>query len=457
MADTIVAVSTCVRPALHAILRLSGPESERLAALVFAGPSDRRLAGLRAYAKTTGRLLHERAFRAIPATAYVFRAPKSYTREDVVEIHFPGSPPLAESLLEMLLSKGARLAEPGEFTRRAFENGRIDLAKAEAVLAMVTSHSRAQVRAATRQLGGTLSTALSEVSQQLVNLLSIVELAVDFSDQDVPATSDAEVATRLRAIGTRIKGIVDNSSNQGILRGAIRVALVGRANVGKSSLLNALLAERRAIVNADAGTTRDAIEARTEIEGIPFVLVDLAGKNTPTTDVERHAWKIALREGQTAEIALLVYDAAAGFTHADADLLVDVGDSPVVVAANKIDLVQGALDRPVNVPPERFVPASALTGVGIDTLRAALARLVRRGEHAQETPAFLLAAGQRQQLRAAGEACGRAADGLEAGAITLDLAAIELREALDRLGEVAGVAAGEAVLDRIFSQFCIGK
>lgn len=456
MVDTIVAISTCVRPALRAILRLSGGRSEALASAVFDAPAQTVLAQMGPYSSTLGTLHCQGASSALPAKLYVFRSPKSYTREDVFEIHFPGSLPLAQMLLEDLLRRGARMAEPGEFTRRAFESGRVDLAKVEAVLALITSHDRAQAAAAVRQIDGSLSRAVTELSEQLVDLLSLAELAIDFSDQDVPAPSEGDLASRADKLALRMRDIIDDSSGSEVLSGAVRVALLGAANAGKSALLNALLEHERAIVAPVAGTTRDAVEAHTEIEGIPFILVDLAGRLDEGDALQQRSWEIALRESETAQISLLVYDASVGFSESDSDILSHLDPDTTLLVANKTDIA--APTQPDGVGKTiPFLSVSALTGGGIDALRRAIADCVRAGRHAQETPAFLLSARQRNQLLRAREACRRVAQGCEEGLLTVDMVAVDLQEAIHSLGELTGAAVGESVLQRIFNQFCIGK
>ena len=456
MDDTIVAISTCVRPAPRAILRLSGDRSEALASAVFDPGGEVVLSQMGPYSSAAGTLHCQGAPGALPTTLYVFRSPKSYTREDVLEIHLPGSLPLAEMLLEDLLQRGARMAEPGEFTRRAFENGRVDLAEVEAVLALISSHDRAQAAAAIRQIGGSLSRAIKEVSEQLVDLLSLAELSIDFSEEDVPILSERDLASRAGEIGSRIRDIMNDSSGSEVLSGAVRVALLGAANAGKSSLLNALLAHERAIVAPLPGTTRDAIEAHIEIEGIPFVLVDLAGKLDEGDALQQRSWEMALHESGSAQINLLVYDASVGFSETDIGILSHVDPSATFLIANKTDIAAAAPPRGVG-ETAFFLAVSALTGEGIDALRRALADCVRTGRHAQESPVFLLSARQRGQLLRAREVCRRIAQRCEEDLLTIDMAADDLQEAIRSLGELTGAAVSESVLERIFNQFCIGK
>jgi len=456
MDDTIIAISTCVRPAPRAILRLSGNRSEALASAVFDASGETALAHMGPYSSAIGTVHCNDSSGELPATLYVFRSPKSYTREDVFEIHFPGSLPLAEMLLEDLLQRGARMAEPGEFTRRAFENGRVDLAGAEAVLTLISSHDRAQAAAAVRQIDGYLSRAIKALSEQLVDLLSLAELAIDFSDQDVPMLSERDVASRADELASRMRDIIQDSSTGELLSGAVRVALLGAANVGKSSLFNAILACERAIVAPLPGTTRDAVEAHIEIEGIPFVLIDLAGRLDKRDALQQYSWEIALREGASAQINLLIYDASVGFSDTEVDILSHLDPDTTFLIANKTDLAPAT--RPDGADEATFfLQASATKGIGIDTLRRTLAECARSGRHAQESPAFLLSARQRINLLRAREACRRVAQGCEKGLLSIDMAAADLQEAIHSLGELTGAAVGESVLEHIFNQFCIGK
>jgi len=456
MDDTIVAISTCVRPAPRAILRLSGDLSETLATAVFDASRETTLAHLGPYSSAIGTVHCDDLPGALPATLYVFRSPRSYTREDVLEIHFPGSLPLAEALLEDLLRRGARMAEPGEFTRRAFENGRVDLAKVEAVLALISSHDRAQATAAVQQIDGSLSRAVEALSGQLVDLLSLAELSIDFSDQDVPMLGERDLASRAGALASLTQDIIRESSGTEVLSGAVRVALLGAANVGKSSLFNALLSHERAIVAPVPGTTRDALEAHVEIKGIPFVLIDLAGRLDKGDALQQRSWEIALRESGSAQINLLIYDASVAFSETDVAILSRLDQETTVLIANKTDLAPAT--RPDGVDKATcFLPVSAVKGIGIAALRRALAECVRAGRHAQESPAFLLSARQRSDLLRAREACRRVAQGYEEGFLSVDMAAADLQEAIHALGQLTGAAVSESVLERIFNQFCIGK
>ncbi|MFH0962529.1 MAG: GTPase [Planctomycetota bacterium] len=476
--DTIVAVSSCERPAPRAVVRLSGDHAEALVEKLFRPNAGIPLSRLGPYSTALGSLrLPDKspACSTLPATLYVFRRPASYTREDVLELHIPGSLPLAQAVLDALLAAGARLALPGEFTRRAFENGRIDLPRAEAVLALVSARTRAQARDAVRELRGALSRALNDVSRELLDLLSLVELSIDFGDQDIPPLDERDLRRRVAGVSAAIQDVLSRAQDREILQGAVRVALAGRTNTGKSSLFNAILSHNRAIVHPGEGTTRDAIEAEIEIEGIPFVLIDLAGKRASPGELDRRAWDLARRVAASAHIQALVFDASAGFLQEDEDVLAHLDPASTVLVANKMDLVgvPACVARFPSAPCAAHVATSARTGLGVRELKQTLAELVRTGQRCADEPSFLLSSRQRQTLARVAAACRRLApeSGSRLGSVPFfpqekqgtdpflgaELVALELREAIDALTETTGAAVPDAVLDRIFARFCIGK
>ena len=455
--DTIVAISSCARPALRAILRLSGDRSQNLLRNVFTESPDHPLSRLGPYSCAEGHLALANARTRIPATAYVFRAPESYTRQDVLELHFPGSLPLAQMLLDEVLAAGARLARPGEFTRRAFENGRIDLTRARAVLDLITARTHADARRAVRQITGALTRAVKRFSDALLDLLARVELSIDFSEDDVPVIPESDILERSRRIASGIHAVLTDARDRQVLRGDVRAALVGRPNVGKSTLFNAILSHDRAIVHPRAGTTRDAVEAQLPVEGIPFLFIDLAGKLQTDSPLDVRAWEMALRMTASADVNLLVFDSSVGFLPDDHDIYTRLESAPTVIVANKTDLCP-SLDAPA-VPPGLPAPVavSAKTGQGVDDLKSALAEFVRQGRSAPGDPPFLLSTEERDRLRRAADACTRVTEGIRTRHMTTDVIALELRDALDALGEITGSALAESLLDRIFEQFCIGK
>ncbi len=440
--ETIVAPSTAPGRAAIAVIRLSGAAAcaaaERLAGPL---PAPRR-AALRTLRDRRGEPIDE-------ALVIRFPAPGSYTGEDLVELQVHGSPVVVDRVLAAALEAGARLARPGEFSERAFLNGRLDLAQAEAVADLIAAHSEAAARAALRALAGELSGAISALGERLLALRAEVEAAIDFADEDEVGEPDRE---RLRSVLEEVRselGRLAGRAQQGTLLGeGVRAVLCGAPNVGKSSLLNALCGEQRAIVTATAGTTRDVLREAIDLDGLPLHLSDTAGLRAPRDPIEREGVRRARAELERADLILEVVEDAAPQGGAPDELPAGVRR---IVVRNKVDLSGGP---PGVRPDERGAPCvatSALTGAGLEALRSAIARSA--GYRPGDATVVLA---RRRHL----EALRRAAEALAAAAASLDspeLFAEDLRCAQRALGEITGEVSSEELLEQIFATFCIGK
>ena len=469
LSDTICAVSTAAGPAPIAILRVSGAEAQAIVGRLFRADSGRALGDSRTYTAVSGQLTVPIPSGAdsihIPATLYIMRAPYSYTREDVFEVHTLGSPPLLEIILSAFIKAGARLAQPGEFTRRAFLNGRLDLSRAESVMAIVRSRTESELRAATQQLRGALAQAIRALRDDLSDLCALAETAIDFSDQDVQVMSPSDMAGRLRGLAERIERM-ERPAHRRAASEAVTVAIAGNPNVGKSSLLNALVERygvtdgksatgRRAIVSPIPGTTRDTLEARIRVQGIEFRLVDTAGLREAADEVEAGAVQRARSAQDDAELILMVVDATdKQETRFLSETGFLVGGPPLpdmrartIVVINKVDLAR---------PNVAAIHTSALTGEGVDALAQRMAQSVLEGAVDRSGAAVVANARQQEALGRAQAAVAAAAVHLETNT-GLELAALEMRAALNALGEIVGQVTTEDLLDRIFGQFCIGK
>ena len=486
--DTIVAVSSPAGAGERAILRLSGPRAIEIAARVFVLGNGPRLETAATYTALAGRLQPPGTGLSVPATLYIMRGPRSYTRQDVVEFHVGAWPALEGDLVAGLVSAGARPAEAGEFTFRAFASGRLDLAQAEAVAAVISAASAGALRAAEDLLGGHLSREVAALAQEVRECLALVEADLDFSDQDIEFTPPEQLAARidgarrtLAALGQRSRGLETAS-------GRVRLVVAGRTNAGKSSLFNRLLEAERAIVSPEAGTTRDELRATLHAGGIEFTLSDIAGldtnepllapdgnrghlferKGTPDyhrglvnngDDIAFKAREKAIEAIGRADLVLLAIDGSAPQQDRLEELMSLIAAS-VVVAITKCDLAtQAELLVPApdgNRGPE-VIATSAITGQGIEELRAALVRAVEGGSVDRQAAGPVLTARHRSALEQAARALARAARLARRGGGAGELAAVELREALESLGTILGRGTGPDVLDLIFSRFCIGK
>ncbi|HEY8694150.1 MAG TPA: tRNA uridine-5-carboxymethylaminomethyl(34) synthesis GTPase MnmE [Chloroflexota bacterium] len=440
--DTIVAIATAAGEAGIGVVRLSGPDSLSIGQRLFR-PS------AKACAYDSHQLYHGHVSDGAEVVDEVLlaymKAPRSYTAEDVVEIHGHGGPAPLERILHLAIQHGARLANPGEFTLRAFLNGRLDLAQAEAVADVIQARSDASLRLAVNQLSGRLSRAVNDVRRKALSVLAQLEANIDFSEDDVPSASAAKLLVELTSAQEDLCRLLC-AADEGILyrRGA-RVAIVGRPNAGKSSLLNALLRTDRAIVTPIAGTTRDTIEETINLRGLPVVLVDTAGITDTVDPVEAIGIDRSRQAIEDADLVLFVYDAAAGWTNADAELLPRA--KPLVLAANKCDLLSDATG-------ERALSVSALTGEGLGELETELYRLLAPSSSTDDIlvnnlrhKILLEEADQHLRDAMASVEQQRAADFI----------CIDLRAALGALGAITGTEVSESLLDEIFSRFCIGK
>jgi tRNA modification GTPase len=458
--ETIAAIATAQGEGGIGIVRLSGPEAVAIADALWRDANGKSLSEL-----ADRRLAHGRAYDAggdaiDEVLISVMRAPKSYTREDVVEINCHGGPAPLLRVLEEVLAAGARMAEPGEFTRRAFINGRIDLAQAEAVIDTIRARTDRAARLAVRQLEGGLSREVASLGDELTAKMAHLEAAVDFSDEDIELISREKLRKDIEKCAERIEKLIATAADGEILRNGVRLTIVGRPNVGKSSILNALLKRERAIVTSVPGTTRDIIEETVNIKGVPFVVADTAGIRDGADEVEAMGVALSHKSLEAADLVVVVVDASQGMCLEDHTILDRIADRPSVVAVNKVDLIP---DADLEAATAAFsssgriaIAVSAKTGKGLDVLKNAFAAAVFSGRVLSTDNILVSNARHADALRRALASVSRAAAAIADG-LSEEFASAEIRDALEALGEISGASVGEDVLDRIFAEFCIGK
>ena len=453
LADTIAAIATAVVPEQGSvgIVRLSGSRALPIVQAIFT-PA-RRNAVWESHRLLYGWIRDEKGQILDEALAVWMQAPRSYTREDVAELHCHGGIMVVQATLQQCLRQGARLAQPGEFSLRAFLNGRIDLTQAESVADLVAARSPQAARMALAGLQGKLGGSIRALRQELLGLLAEIEARLDF-EEDLPPLDVAAWQARLQAIQAQMQALLATAERGQLLRTGVKVAIVGRPNVGKSSLLNAWSGQDRAIVTDLPGTTRDVVESHLVVKGIPVQLLDTAGIRATEDPVERLGVERSQRLAQAADVLVLVIDAQAGWTAADAAIYESVRHRPLILVINKTDL---APPEGIPLPPEiaHRVPAVAAQGKGIPELERALEQLVTQG---RPQPNLEISLNQRQaaalqQAQASLEQVGQAIQ----AQLPLDFWSIDLRGALHALGQITGEEISESVLDQIFSRFCIGK
>ncbi|MGC8743821.1 MAG: tRNA uridine-5-carboxymethylaminomethyl(34) synthesis GTPase MnmE [Verrucomicrobiia bacterium] len=452
--DTIAAISTPVGEGGIAIVRVSGPDSLRIADICFkpsaknvipsAVPSHTIHYG---YIVRNGEIIDE-------VMLAVLRKPRTYTREDMLEISCHGGTLPAKMVLETLIEHGARLAQPGEFTKRAFLNGRIDLTQAEAVIDIIHSRTELAMKMAQRQLEGKLSAKIEEIRNRLMRVLAHIEAHIDFPEEDIEPDTRESLSIQIKEAIDVIVNLLQTSDEGRILRQGIKVAIIGKPNSGKSSLLNKLLDYDRAIVSPIPGTTRDTIEETANIRGIPVVFTDTAGLRSSDDIVEAEGIKRTRRAIEQSELLLLVMDAGEPFKEEYRENLELISGKKAIIVRNKIDLpIRLELPSESKIP---VVDVSCLTGEGIEKLKDRIRDVVLSGKTIGDSSNVAINLRHKEALLKAQKSLETALKALLENE-SLEFVALDLRIAVNSIGEITGQTATEDLLDIIFSQFCIGK
>jgi len=453
--DTIAALATPLGEGGLAIVRLSGRKAVEKMERCFTGAGSKAVPLSRAathtlhygHIKREGRVIDE-------VLVTVMRAPRTYTREDVVEVSCHGGMVVAGAVLEAVLATGVRLAEPGEFTLRAFLNGRLDLAQAEAVADVVHARTDLALRAAQEQLAGRLSARIEQLREDLIDALAHVEAHIDFPEEDIAPDTREGLLQRFEEAVRTIDQLLDTAAEGKLLRQGIRAAIVGLPNVGKSSLLNQLLGRDRAIVSTQPGTTRDTLEETANIRGIPVVFIDTAGLRQSVDEIEQEGVRRSHRSLESAELILHVLDGSLPLQDEDVRHLEAWQERKRILVRNKVDLPpQLELPEAVANSP---VPVSATSGQGVENLKDAICSMVWSGAVRADMLEVMINARHKDALDRARSGLIRSAEALQADQ-PLDLVALDLRAGVQAVGEVVGKTATDDLLDRVFSQFCLGK
>jgi tRNA modification GTPase len=465
--ETIAAIATAVVPQQGSvgIVRMSGKDALAIAHTLFHSPGRQAWESHRIL---YGYVRHPQTQQVVDeALLLIMHAPRSYTREDVVEFHCHGGIIPVQQVLQLCIEQGARLAQPGEFTLRAFFNGRLDLTQAESIADLVGSRSPQAAQAALAGLQGKLAVPIRQLRATCLDILAEIEARIDF-EEDLPPLDEAAVVAQIEQVLAEVTRILATADQGELLRTGLKVAIVGRPNVGKSSLLNAWSRSDRAIVTPLPGTTRDVVESQLVVGGIPVQVLDTAGIRETADQVEKIGVERSRRAAQAADLVLLTIDASTGWTAADQEIYQQVQHRPVILVINKIDLVeegerntlqskiQVALKAYQSCNPKSQILAAAAHNQGIDALEKAILEAVHTGN--LKAADLDLAINQRQAA-----ALTRAKTSLQqvqetiAQQLPLDFWTIDLRGAIQALGEITGEEVTESLLDRIFSRFCIGK
>ncbi len=451
--DTIAAISTPIGEGGIGIVRMSGPRSVEIAEKIFQSSSRIHLSRVPSHTLHHGFII-DGGRKIDEVLVSVMRAPRTYTREDIVEINCHGGIAAVRAVLDLLLRNGARLAERGEFTKRAFLNGRISLDQAQAVLDAVRAQTQLGLEAAIERIGGRFTQEIATLRDEIATVLADIEVEIDYPDID----ADVEpFLPRIRQLYDRADKLVRQADRGRVVREGLTVAIVGRPNVGKSTLLNTFLAEERAIVTPIPGTTRDTVEEVTEISGIPVRLIDTAGLRSPTDEVEKEGVKRAKRAVERSDLVLLLLDRSTPPSEEDRELLITDWHRPAILVLNKSDLPPAFGNH--EIESDRYLGVyeiSAKTGDGVNLLAKGIVDSILTGGVPTRGTFLLLDTWERDLLRRTRDALYRAVGAVESR-FSPDIVAEELKAAYLEAGKLQGIDISEDVLTKIFSRFCVGK
>ncbi|MHC4320741.1 MAG: tRNA uridine-5-carboxymethylaminomethyl(34) synthesis GTPase MnmE [Planctomycetota bacterium] len=471
--DCILAISTPSGQSFRAIIRLSGKGVFNYLRSLFAPDSIREIVCEKGFSSYHSNLYLEEEQVSIPASIYTMKSPNSYTREDIVEIHTFGSPPLLEMLMETLLSsggentdkennkevmRGIRIAEPGEFTKRAFLNGRISLAEAESVMHVIRSQTDSELLMSVANLKGKLTELMHKIQEELVNLCARTEAAIDFYDQDIELISSGEIKKELEQVKERLCMVGRDRHKPIISHYGIKTVFIGLPNAGKSSLFNKLLDRSKAIVTQVRGTTRDTLEADMVLDGINLRMKDTAGVTCGSGELESLITQRTYGSMDDAQIVLFVIDGSVKLCSQQIELFDSITTRNKITVINKTDLKQNVCyeNLPSQMKAFPVINTSVLTGEGLDTLKKTIVSEILESNVDISASDIVFTMRQKVVIGKALEIIGQISDSL-AGGIGHELIAMDLRRALDAIGEVTGEVVTDDILDIVFSTFCVGK
>ncbi|MBZ4662521.1 MAG: mnmE [Caloramator sp.] len=456
--DTIAAISTPVGEGGIGIVRMSGKDSLSIIEKIFKSYKGKNVKDMKSYTMMYGFIIDPNTDEKVDEVIISYmKAPNTYTREDIVEINCHGGVVAVKRILSLVLKNGARLAEPGEFTKRAFLNGRIDLSQAEAVIDLIRAKTSESMHIALEQSQGKLSQRIKDIMNRLLGILAHIEASVDFPEDDIENVVSSKIINDSNEIIKELEHLIKNAETGKILREGLNTSIVGKPNVGKSSLLNALLEEKRAIVTDIPGTTRDVIEEYINIRGIPVKIIDTAGIRETQDIVEKIGVEKSKEYIEKSDLIIFMIDSSRPLDDEDLEIIELIKNKKVIVVINKIDLpMELNLDIiKSNFNEENIVFASINTEKGVEDIKQKIEDFVFSGE-VKSKDIFVTNVRHKDILFRAKESILKGIETIELG-LPLDIASVEYKDAYLKLGEITGDTAAEDIIDRIFSDFCIGK
>ena len=456
MKKTIAAISTPPGTGGIAVIRISGDQALKIGDRIFRGRG--KLSDAASHTIHYGFIVNEQNEKIDEVLVSVMRAPKTFTTEDTIEINTHGGTMTVQNVLTTVIKAGAVMAEPGEFTKRAFLNGRIDLSQAEAVIDIINSKNELSRKNALSQLEGTLSKEIRAIRQELVHLAARMQVLIDYPDEELEDVTEQEIEQIVSQCAERAGKLLDTADNGKIIKDGIRTAIAGKPNVGKSSLLNSLARADRAIVTDIAGTTRDVIEESVNLNGVPILLTDTAGIRDTDDAVEKIGVERSKKSIQEADLVLVMLDGSELLTDEDRSVLRATHDKKRIIIINKTDLGRPKYTEAVRAKAngDPVLEISALTGSGLEELAAEIRQIYNFHAMSGNSGAVITNMRHKQALLAAREALYRAADAIQSG-MPADIASIDMNEAISALGEITGETVSDDIVNEIFHHFCVGK
>ena len=455
--ETIASISTAQGTGGIGIIRISGKKSFEIAARIFK--AKKKFEQIKSHTINYGKIIDPANSETIDEVLVSkMEQPNTFTREDIVEINCHGGMVVMKRILELLIREGARPAEPGEFTKRAFLNGRIDLSQAEAVIDLINSKTTEGSKAALNQLEGKLSKKLKEVRERLIELIAHIEVTVDYPEHDIEEITGKEVYGKLKIIKPKLEDIVKGFEKGRIIREGINVVIVGKPNVGKSSLLNELSGKNKAIVTDIPGTTRDIIEEYINLNGIPVRISDTAGIRETQDVVEKIGVEKAEKAIENADLVIMMLDAGEGLGREDEYILQRLGSKKVIIMVNKIDLVDDSLVKDIEkkLCMQNTIKTSLKQGLGIEELEKNITDIFLKGEISLNSEILITNVRHKNLIDMTIKSIQEACSAYECG-MPLDCITIDIKNAAEYLGQITGESVNEDVMHQIFSRFCIGK